>query len=556
MAGCSRLQHLDQLPNYPLLMVTKGTAIVTGAAGGIGKAVALRLANDGFDVAVNDISRQSEALAQLVAEITAKGGTSSFHIADVSLEDEMVANAGIVTRSPVFEMTTEQWDRIMNVNARGVFLCYKYAGMQMIKQGQGGRIIGASSVAGKQGHPFNFAYTASKWAVRGLTQAAALEFGPHKITVNAYAPGAVDTEMRGETLAAEARRIWCPSLPPRSLSSSLARVFQPTVEFISINPVISPIPDILRARDNLHSELDRRGANHSNIISLIPLWQPTLASGPRHLRKPLPSHSRLAAPQASLRMASKGTALVTGSARGIGRAIALRLADDGFDVAVNDISVQSEALAQLVAEISAKGRKSSLHIADVSLEDEVRRMVEAVVNHHGSLDVMVANAGIAKWTSVFDMTTEQWDLTMNVNARSAFLCYKYAGMQMIKQGKGGRIIGASSILGKQGSAFNFAYTASKFAVRGLTQAAALEFGPHGITVNAYAPGAIDTDMLPHVLPPGTPRDTLLEAMKKLSAQKSVGTPTDIANFVSFIVSKESGFITGQTMSVNGGAYFD
>ncbi|KAF8140752.1 acetoin reductase family protein [Mycena galopus ATCC 62051] len=256
-------------------------------------------------------------------------------------------------------------------------------------------------------------------------------------------------------------------------------------------------------------------------------------------------------------MASKGIAIVTGSARGIGKAIALRLADDGFDVVVNDISAQSEALVQLVEEIKAKGRASSFHVADVSLEDEVRVLVEAVVNLYGRLDVMVANAGVASFTPIHEMTSDQWDRTMNINARGTFLCYKYAGIQMIKQGDGnGRIIGASSIMGKQGSPFNFAYTASKFAVRGLTQAAALEFGPHGITVNAYAPGAIDTDMLPHVLPPGTPRETLLDAMKQPTALKDVGTPTDIADFVSFIASKDSRFITGQTISVNGGMYFD
>ncbi|KAF7377447.1 NAD-binding protein [Mycena sanguinolenta] len=255
-------------------------------------------------------------------------------------------------------------------------------------------------------------------------------------------------------------------------------------------------------------------------------------------------------------MAAKRTAIVTGAAGGIGRAIALRLADDGFDVAVNDISRQSEALTQLVAEITAKGRTSSLHIADVSSEDEVCAMVEAVVNQYGSLDVMVANAGIATRSPISEMTAEQWDRIMNINARGVFLCYKYAGMQMIKQGNGGRIIGASSTVGKQGHPFNFAYTASKFAVRGLTQAAALEFGPHGITVNAYAPGAVDTEMLPFIFPPDTPRDTLLGEMAKLSPLKLVGTPADIANLVSFIASKESQFITGQSISTNGGAYFD
>ncbi|KAF8176326.1 hypothetical protein K438DRAFT_76287 [Mycena galopus ATCC 62051] len=205
------------------------------------------------------------------------------------------------------------------------------------------------------------------------------------------------------------------------------------------------------------------------------------------------------------------------------------------------------SLGRMVDGIKAKGRASSFHVADVSLEEEVRGMVEAAVNDYGRLDVMVANAGVSSRTSLSEMTTDQWDRMMNINARGTFLCYKYAGIQMIKQGGGGRIIGASSIAGKQGSPFNFAYTASKFAVRGLTQAAALEFGAHGITVNAYAPGAVDTEMLSYVMPLDTPRDVLLGAMKQGSPLNTVGTPTDIADFVSFIASKESGFITGQTV---------
>ncbi|KAJ7677827.1 NAD-binding protein [Mycena polygramma] len=255
-------------------------------------------------------------------------------------------------------------------------------------------------------------------------------------------------------------------------------------------------------------------------------------------------------------MTSKGAVLVTGAARGIGKAIALRLADDGFDIAVNDISTSSEELTQLVDEIKAKGRASSTHIADVSLDDQVRGMVDEVVDKYGKLDVMVANAGIATYNPISEMTSEQWDRIMNINARGVFLCYKYAGLQMIKQSNGGRIIGASSVLGKQGSPANAAYSASKFAVRGLTQAAALEFGPHGITVNAYAPGAIDTTMLPNMLPDGSPRELLISAMEKRSALKTVGYPTDIANLVSFIASKESQFITGQSISVNGGMFFD
>ncbi|KAJ7149137.1 NAD-binding protein [Mycena filopes] len=262
-------------------------------------------------------------------------------------------------------------------------------------------------------------------------------------------------------------------------------------------------------------------------------------------------------PIATRPMPSKGTALVTGAARGIGKAIALRLAEDGFDVVVNDIPAQSEALAEVVAQIIGKGRHSFAHLADVGSETEVRRMVEQVVDTYGSLDVMVANAGVASFTSFSDMDGDHWDRIMHVNAKGAFLCYKYAGLQMIKQGgRGGRIIGACSLWGKQGAASNPAYTASKFAIRGLTQAAALEFGPHGITVNAYAPGAIDTNMLPLVMPADTPREVLIDAMKKTSPLGTVGVPNDIANIVSFIASKDSQFITGQSISVNGGVYFD
>ncbi|KAJ6498507.1 NAD-binding protein [Mycena vitilis] len=255
-------------------------------------------------------------------------------------------------------------------------------------------------------------------------------------------------------------------------------------------------------------------------------------------------------------MSSKGTALVTGAGGGIGTGIALRLADDGFDVVVNDIPDKSKQLAQLVDQIIAKGRASSVHVADVSSEEEVRGMIDGVAKMYGRLDVMVANAAVAGYIPMVEMTVEKWDHIMNVNARGVYLCYKYAGVQMVKQGNGGRIIGASSMWGKQGCPINFAYTASKWAVRGLTQAAALEFGPHGITVNAYAPGAIDTDMLPGVMPPGTAREDLLDAMKKQTATGTIGIPLDIANFVSFVASKGSQFLTGQTIAINGGTYFD
>ncbi|KAJ7621395.1 NAD(P)-binding protein [Roridomyces roridus] len=418
---------------------------------------------------------------------------------------DVVANAGISKYTPFPQMTSNDWDFIMNVNARGVFLCYNYAGMQMVKQGSGGRIIGASS-------PMNSA---------------------HGITVNAYA--------RGQSIRLCVMAHLVPDGTPREAWAS-------TLE-------------------KMHRLWDDSGLPKStpediaNMVAFLASKESQFITGQTHQASHILSLSLSST--TTTHFMSKGIALVTWCryptlpARGIGKAIALRLAADGFDVAVNDVPQNEAELETLVQEIKTQlGRQSSAYPGDVSSEDVVRGVIDGVVQVYGKLDVMVANAAIFSHTRFPELTVDQWDRIMNVNGRGVFLCYKYAGLQMIKQGNGGRIIGASSIFGKQGSPTNPAYTAAKFAVRGLTQAAALEFGPHGITVNAYAPGAIDTAMLVDVAPPGTPRDTFHELCKKASPLKMLGTGEDVANIVAFIASKESQFITGQTISVNGGVFFD
>ncbi|KAF9459801.1 hypothetical protein BDZ94DRAFT_1324510 [Collybia nuda] len=253
----------------------------------------------------------------------------------------------------------------------------------------------------------------------------------------------------------------------------------------------------------------------------------------------------------------KGAALVTGAARGIGRAVALRLAEDGFDVALNDLEYSKGDLEALSQEISLKFRKTIITLGDVSREADVIRMVDSTVQDLGGLDVMVANAGIVSVVTPFpDTTIEDWDHTLGINARGIFFCYKYAAQQMIKQGRGGRIIGASSVAGKQGYATITPYAASKFAVRGLTQSAAKDLGPYNITVNTYAPGFIDTPMLT-ALGDGLGGAEAYKAKRiQQTAVRDIGKPEDIASIVSYLVSKESHFITGQSISVNGGIYFD
>ncbi|KAF8194766.1 acetoin reductase family protein [Mycena galopus ATCC 62051] len=259
---------------------------------------------------------------------------------------------------------------------------------------------------------------------------------------------------------------------------------------------------------------------------------------------------------------SKGIAFVTGAAQGIGKAVALRLADDGFDVAVNDLPTSADSLLELVEEIKGKGRASSPHLADISVDEEVESMFAEVVRIHGGLDVMVANAGIVRWSTLSNISVEEFDRIMAVNCRGTFLCYKHAGKQMIEQGRGGRIIGAGSVAGKRvGSPFMGAYAASKFAVRGLTQAAAAEYGPHGITVNSYAPGAVLTGMLEYLDASSTkvievPSGTFLELTKTWGPIPETGVPEDVAGLVSYLASKESRFMTGQSLSINGGMFFD
>ncbi|KAF8586098.1 NAD-binding protein [Ramaria rubella] len=285
-------------------------------------------------------------------------------------------------------------------------------------------------------------------------------------------------------------------------------------------------------------------------------------------------------------MSSSSTraAVVTGAAQGIGRAIALQLAQDGFEVALNDLPSNSVAIDSLTQEIKRKGRKTIAVLGDVSQATVVQDLVDQTVSELGDLHVMVANAGV--FTSIgaklVDVPLEAWERLLSINMTGVFLCYKYAARQMIKQGKGGRIIGASSIYGKRGAYYKLlaisqghggasVYSASKFGVRGLTQALATELGEYGITVNAYAPGYIDTPMLSDAVSnelSGIPGEgsggtdsevdlrTKIEAIGKATPLQRLGTAEDIARLVSYIASDGAAFMTGQSVSINGGVFYD
>jgi len=157
--------------------------------------------------------------------------------------------------------------------------------------------------------------------------------------------------------------------------------------------------------------------------------------------------------------------------------------------------------------------------------------------------------------TVLDTTLEDFERTLSVNARGVFLCYKYAALKMVAQGRGGRIIGASSVTGKQGVGGALAYCTSKFAVRGMTQAAAAELAKHKITVNAYAPGLIDTPLVKDVMGSDPTKGDFSNFWNDIPVGRP-GTPEDIASLVSYLASEDSSFMTGQSISINGGIFFD
>ncbi|KAL1703277.1 hypothetical protein EV121DRAFT_208358 [Schizophyllum commune] len=238
--------------------------------------------------------------------------------------------------------------------------------------------------------------------------------------------------------------------------------------------------------------------------------------------------------------------IVTGASRGIGRAIALRLAEDGLDVALNDLPSTHARLEGVRSEVEGRGRRALVVPADVTSAPDVERMVDHTAAHFGRLDVMVANAGVALYKKFVDTTVEDWHKTHSVNGLGVFLCYKYAAMKMQELGnKNGRIIGASSALGRTGIAKAGVYCQTKFGVRGLTQALAQELAMTGITVNYFCPGWTDTKIIRDIAEGTGDVDGFYTAVTAQTPVGYLGQPDDIADAVSFLASPQAHFITGE-----------
>ncbi len=242
----------------------------------------------------------------------------------------------------------------------------------------------------------------------------------------------------------------------------------------------------------------------------------------------------------------KRSAIVTGAVRGIGRATAIRLASDGYQVVVNYRGDESEADA-VVAEITAAGGTAMTHRADVTDADQVGTMIEQTINAFGRLDVLVNNAGITRDTLIMRMKDADWDAVLTTNLKSAYLCSKAAIRPMMRQ-RYGRIINMSSVVGLVGNAGQANYAAAKAGLIGLTKSLAREIGSRGVTVNAVAPGFIET-RLTDVIP-----ENLKTRMLEQISVGYFGSPEDVAAAVAFLASPDARYITGEVLGVDGGMF--
>ena len=238
-------------------------------------------------------------------------------------------------------------------------------------------------------------------------------------------------------------------------------------------------------------------------------------------------------------------ALITGGAQGIGKVTSLLLASKGADVAVSDINIGGAL--ETAKEIEGLGRKGRAFEGDVSNPADAERIVAKTVEQLGGIDILVNNAGITRDKLLLRMTEEDWDAVLDVNLKGTFNCTKAAVKHMIKY-KSGRIVNIASVVGEMGNAGQANYAASKAGIIGLTKAIAREYAQRGINVNAIAPGYVETPMT-EALP-----EKVKEDLRGQIPMARLGTPSDVANAVFFLVSDASSYITGQVLNVNGGIY--
>lgn len=238
-------------------------------------------------------------------------------------------------------------------------------------------------------------------------------------------------------------------------------------------------------------------------------------------------------------------ALITGSARGIGKAIALELANHGAKIVINDILPKNE-IDKTLEEIRKSGDQAIGIRADITIFEEVESMVKEIINKFGKIDILVNNAGIIRDSLLIRMKEEDWDAVININLKGTFNCSKTVAKYMMRQKSGGKIVNISSVIGLVGNIGQANYAASKAGMIGLTKSIAKELALRNINVNAIAPGFIETDMTKRL------SEKVRKDLQQQIPLKRLGTVKDIAKVVYFLVSDNANYITGQVINVDGG----
>ncbi|MFA6308391.1 MAG: 3-oxoacyl-[acyl-carrier-protein] reductase, partial [Clostridia bacterium] len=237
------------------------------------------------------------------------------------------------------------------------------------------------------------------------------------------------------------------------------------------------------------------------------------------------------------------TAIVTGSGRGLGKSISLKLAQMGANIVLNDI-VSSDSVDETAKEFKALGFNVIVTKGDVSNSDDVKKMVGDAIKAFGKIDILINNAGITRDKPMLMMSEEDWDLVLKINLKGAFLCTKAIAKVMLKQ-RSGKIVNIASVAGRYGNAGQANYSASKAGLIGLTKTTAKELASRGITCNAVAPGLIKSHMT-DVLP-----EEVKNAYLNNIALGRFGTPEDVANVVGFLSSSDSDYVTSQVIDIDG-----
>ena len=274
-------------------------------------------------------------------------------------------------------------------------------------------------------------------------------------------------------------------------------------------------------------------------------------------------------------------ALITGAGgmKGIGRATALKLASQGADIVLSDVqrtrdnlppqelAANWRSIDSVAEEVEALGRRALTIWCDLTVSEQVQSMSRRAAEHFGHIDILVNNARAIigrDRVPVTELNEEVWQHFLAINTTAVFLCTKFVGQIMVQQGQGGRIINMASDASKRGKPMTAAYTSSKFAVVGLTQASALDLAPHRITVNAVCPGTVNTDRLNYWeqaqaraqgVAPEEFRAQIVASSAKATPLGRVAESEDVANLVAFLASNDASFITGQAYNINGGVLF-